>query len=367
MTNSLFNGTPRSTPSFYPSRPDNWRLASGPLNGYGTVAEGRKEEIALDVKQFAPFVSAGWNLEEKNIRPAQWLALLKSLVMLGADFFHVGYFNVTGTTGWPNGKGPNDPRGYIYQIAMPAYAQALASHTWEFLEKGVLLEDPLSKKSRMPFAFAASAPNHLVLVRKWKNQYLIFGSVQPNSNYQGNTPLEANTSIILEGHKIMFKIRRQGSMYIYNPSAKEAVFCQLDGWHQYEHPWYWKKSVEMEAENLEGVDSLSIITTRTASTESDFTNFDTYVRLEPGQVLSVSIPGKRTQTLFLSLIIKKETGNPIVRLKTKSGEIRKVVNMIENNRIILTEEELIMLQLKTSELLSLTVENGKVLIDKLVF
>ena len=113
--------------------------------------------MALGIKFFAPFISAGWNLEEKNIRPGQWLGLLKSMVMLGADFFHVGYFNVTGTTGWPNGKGPNDPRGYIYQAAMPAYAQAIASQVWEFLDKGVLLEDPLSKEKRMPFAFAASS------------------------------------------------------------------------------------------------------------------------------------------------------------------------------------------------------------------
>ncbi|HUN01311.1 MAG TPA: hypothetical protein PLS00_00540 [Niabella sp.] len=142
-SNSLINGSPRSTPAFYPARPDNWRLASGQLNGYGRIAEGRKKEMALGVKYFSPFVSAGWGLEENNIRPAQWLGLLKSMVMLGADFFYTGYFNVTGSTGWPNGKGPNDPRGYIYQAAMPAYAQAIASQVWEFIDKGVLLEDSL--------------------------------------------------------------------------------------------------------------------------------------------------------------------------------------------------------------------------------
>src|SRR5690606_5620820 len=128
-----FKGTPRSTPSFYPARQDNWRLASGPLNGYYSVAEGRGVEIGLGVKYFAPFVSAGWNLEENNIRPGQWLGLLKSMVMLGADFFHVGYFNVSGG-GWPNGVGPNDPRGYIYQLAMPGYAQAISSRICDFIE-----------------------------------------------------------------------------------------------------------------------------------------------------------------------------------------------------------------------------------------
>src|SRR5690606_4926132 len=147
----------------------------GALNGYGTVAEGRKKEMALGVKFFAPFVSAGWGLEDKNIRPGQWLGLLKSMVMLGADFFHVGYFNVTGGTGWPDGKGPNDPRGYIYQAAMPAYAQAIASHIWEFIEKGKLLEDPLSNNRNMPFSFNATNPNHLVIVRKLNQKFLIYG------------------------------------------------------------------------------------------------------------------------------------------------------------------------------------------------
>jgi hypothetical protein len=319
-TNSLFKGTPRSTPAFYPARPDNWRLASGPLNGYGTVAEGRKKEIALGVKHFAPFISAGWGLEEKNIRPAQWLGLLKSMVMLGADFFHVGYFNVTGKTGWPNGKGPNDPRGYIYQAAMPAYAQAIASQVWDFLDKGVLLEDPLSKEQRMPFAFEASASNHLVLVRKLDKKYLIYGTVQPSSNYKGNTALEATTSITLEGKKISFNIRRQGSMYVLDLSEIRPVFYQLDGWHQYEHPYYWTDNFLVEAENTQ-----ENVQRFTEGTDFDYANFTSFIRLNNNDMVNYSIQNREEKDGLQSLCVKcrRKAGNPVIHIQY-SGSSKKM-------------------------------------------
>lgn len=366
-TNSLFNGTPHSTPAFYPSRPDNWRLASGQLNGYGRIAEGRKKEIALGVKHFAPFISAGWNLEEKNIRPAQWLGLLKSMVMLGADFFHVGYFNVTGKTGWPSGKGPNDPRGYIYQAAMPAYAQAIASQAWEFLDKGVLLEDPLSKDQQLSFAFVASSYNHLVLVRKLDKKYLIYGTVQPSSNYKGNTEPEATTSITLEGKKVSFNIRRQGSMYVLDLSANHPVFYQIDGWHQYEHPWYWSKAIEMEAENADVRGTLNLITETNKGAEYDFANFNTYVELIPGKPAQLTIPQKRSGELSLCVFVKVSKGKPSILLKTSSGTVKKMIPPGNFTELTLSPEDLKTLQLKSGEELSLSSQNGNLFLDKLRF
>lgn len=323
-TNSLFNGTPRSTPAFYPARPDNWRLASGPLNGYGTVAEGRKKEMALGVKHFAPFISAGWDLEEKNIRPAQWLGLLKSMVMLGADFFHVGYFNVTGTTGWPNGKGPNDPRGYIYQAAMPAYAQAIASQVWAFLDKGILLEDPLSKEVRMPYAFAASASNHLVLVRKLDKKYLIYGTVQPSSNYKGNTVLEAITSINLEGKKISFNIRRQGSMYVLDISGNRPIFYQLDGWHQYEHPYYWTDNFSVEAESVPGN-----VQRLTEGTDFDYASFISFIRLSNNNTVNYKVENRDEKNAWQSLLIRCRRKKGIPTIHVQHGRFNKKMNIPE--------------------------------------
>ncbi|MBN8785535.1 MAG: hypothetical protein J0I84_00440, partial [Terrimonas sp.] len=366
-TNSYFNGTPRSTPSFYPSKPQNWRTGAGPLNGYGKIAEGRKKEFELGVKYFAPFVNAGWGLEENNIRPAQWLGLLKSMVMLGADFFHVGYFNVTGNTGWPNGKGPNDPRGYIYQAAMPAYAQAMASHVMDFLENGELLEDPNTNEQRMPYAFAASAPNHLVMVRKLGNRYLIFGTIQPNSNYKGNSDIEIKTQIEINKKKISFNIRRQGSMYILDLSKAQPLFWQLDGWHQYEHPYYWIKDVEIEAENADKIPEKSLITEAPNLQGFDFNNFTTYVRLSQNSKIQCRVPANRSKTHSLAIIAKVVDDNATLVVKTAFNSVAKKISNKMPKEILISVEEMKTLGLKVGDNLTISVNAGIVLLDKIKF
>jgi len=238
-----------SSPDFYPRYPNNWRTGQGSNNGYGNIAYGRATEIKLGDKLFSPFVSAGWGEEEKNIRPAQWLSLLKAMVMLGADFFYVGYFNVTGAGGkWPNGSGPYDPRGYAYQVAMPAYAQAMASHIRDFIAEGELLNPATPNDQANQFRFKGKAENELILVRKLGKKYLIYGSIQPNSNLKGNVPDETITQINLEGRELRFAIRRQGSVYVLDLSRSTPVMYQIDGWHEHKHPWYWQKATEIEAE-----------------------------------------------------------------------------------------------------------------------
>ncbi|GAB2680734.1 hypothetical protein GCM10027036_39040 [Flavihumibacter cheonanensis] len=243
------------TPDFYPSTPDNWATGRGALNGFGVISEGRKKEIELGDRFFSPFVSAGWGAEEKNIRPSQWLALLKSMVMLGADFFYTGYFNITGKNGkWPNGVGPYDPRGYIYQAAIPAYAQAIRSWVPEFFTKGKLLDPGDYSDTRKAFRYKGLAENELILVRKWNNRYLIYGSIQPSSNLKGNIPTSINTQIKLEGATIEFEIRKQGSLYVLDLTEKKPVFYQLDQWHQPEHPYFWNSSTLQHGVVYESVD-----------------------------------------------------------------------------------------------------------------
>ncbi len=244
--NSRFDGGIRSTPAFYPAEPSNWVFGRGPNAGYGIIAEGRKTEIDLGVKKFAPFISPGWGLEENNIRPSQWLGLLKSMLMLGADFYHVGYFNITNSKGkWTNGIGPNDPAGYAYQIAIPAYVQELLPYTNEFIEKGKLIKGDYTERGR-DFRLRGTAENHLIVARKLGNNYLLYGSVQKNSNLMNSVPDSAVTEISIEDQKIKFMIRPQGSLYVYNPDEK--TFIQLDKWHQNEHPFYWNPDIILEAE-----------------------------------------------------------------------------------------------------------------------
>jgi hypothetical protein len=270
------------SPDFYPSSPETWWQADGARNGFGIIAEGRKKEIELGDRSFAPFVSAGWSAEETTIRPAQWLALTKAMVLLGADFFYVGYFNITGKGGkWPNGAGPNDPRGYIYQAAMPVYAQALRSWAPDFFSKGNLLDPKQYSDPRFAFRFKGNADNELILVRKYQQSYLIYGSIQPSSNQPGNVPAQVITSIELDGQTVRFPIRRQGSIYILNLSGSSPVFYQLDGWHQYEHPYFWKKNMQVEAAVFFGSTGAVNIVTKNAK-GFDFTNAATVVQLKTG-------------------------------------------------------------------------------------
>lgn len=278
--NSAFNNINYSTPDFYPGTPRNWRLAAGSNNGYGALAEGRQKEIAMGVKLFSPFISAGWGKETDNVRPAQWLGLLKSMMMLGADFYYVGYFNVTGPKGWPDGAGPNDPRGYIYQVAMPVYAQETAARAFEFISKGTLLDPQKGKDRAYTFRLDGQKENQLIMARQLGKRYLIYGSVQPNSNLMGNGQIEESTSIRIGNQTIRFNIRRQGSVYVLDLSGASPVFYQLDGWHQYEHPYFWKQDFEIEAENPDNINTPgnNLIGTETGKNNYDFTGFTSYIR-----------------------------------------------------------------------------------------
>jgi hypothetical protein len=289
LLNRLTGNTCYPTPDFYPAYPANWRLGSGALNGYGNIAFGRVAEINLGDKLFSPFVSAGWATEEKNIRPAQWLSLLKAMVMLGTDFFYVGYFNVTGAGGkWPNGAGPNDPRGYAYQVALPAYAQALGSHAWDFITQGELLNPADAKDQANQYRFKGNAENELILVRKLGKKYLIYGSIQPNSNVKGNVPEQVITRIRLDNMDLRFAIRKQGSMYILDLSNGQRVFYQLDGWHDASHPWYWSKESVREAEIPDNQEySRNLRTEQAGAGEGDFSKSIAYFKLNNNK----DIPG----------------------------------------------------------------------------
>ena len=54
----------------------------------------RRAEIATGDRFFSPFIAPGWSeKEELNLRPSQDLAILKSLMVAGGEYIHVGWFN----------------------------------------------------------------------------------------------------------------------------------------------------------------------------------------------------------------------------------------------------------------------------------
>lgn len=355
------------TPDFYPRIPSNWRLSMGAFNGYATLAEGRRKEILLGDKFFSPFVSAGWDEEEANVRPAQWLSLLKSMVMFGSDFFYVGYFNITNVAGkWPNGKGPRDPRGYAYQVAMPTYAQAIRTWVPEFFDpKSELLNPRSLDETTNQFRFKGLVENELIMVRKSGNKYLILGSIQPNSNVPGNVPDAKRTEIILEGKKISFEIRRQGSMYVLDLSQKNPVFYQIDGWHQYEHPYYWDKKFVLEGELYSEKNIVSnIIQTNGIKNGVDFVNTTADVVLNKNTIVKYNniqlTKGKYKLEFLLNKTIRGVEGQFSIQVGDQVSELKYdgKSNIILTNFVLDKSVEDNSIVIKTLK--------GSILLDKII-
>ncbi|HOS48710.1 MAG TPA: hypothetical protein PLG57_08740, partial [Bacteroidia bacterium] len=283
--NKPINGQIYATPDFYPRWANNWLTGTSAWTGWKQIIEGRYYELQQNDKLYSPFIAAGWNAdEERNIRPAQWLGLLKALSMTGAEFFYTGYFNEAASYNPPN-PAPSNPAGYAWQAAMPSYAQAITSRYEDILRNGDLLpgDVPYSVSSTNPgYSFNAGDQRKLVVIRKHSSldKYAITGSIQPNSNMQGNAELEGEAKITLNGQNLQFNIRRQGSTYIYdntNPSA--PVFIQLDGWHEASHPSRWSKDFNLEAELYDNTPTnVAIKTQRPAGAiAGDFRNYTTYI------------------------------------------------------------------------------------------
>lgn len=267
------NGKYYSTPDFYPRWPKNWKDWTGAWHGWKWIEIGRKTEIKEGDYLFSPFVAAGWakNYEE-NITPGQWLGLLKCLSVIGAEFYYVGYFNLSAPF--------NNPSDYVWQAAMPAYAQAITSRFEDVLKDGNVLFD----ENHQPIISYPTWDNHvLITARKANNKekYVICGTYQPFSNDSAEIPESKNVSVNINGHSLSFEIRRQGSVYIYEKTPdNRIIFYQLDKWHENKHPERWSKDFCFEAEVADsGVTSNDIYTDKTGG-EGDYTNFTSYALLQ---------------------------------------------------------------------------------------
>lgn len=251
----------------------------------------------------------GWHWqEEKTFRPAQYLGWLKLLAAMGAEYYSVGYFNgrhpTMNQSGGYSCKQANCAaseccpfqmaQNYVWQLAMPAYAQATTSLWSDLLFDGELMvgDMPMARTSetcahpvcdystkfphiatRWPnythwlqpvnWRFWGGSQDVAIFVRKHKvhpGVYVVVGSVQPQSNYVGNTPVSVNATITLLQHSIdlTFEVRRQGSTYLLVTDAAARTvksFVQLDGWHSSKHPSFWAAEFSLEAELHDGASS----------------------------------------------------------------------------------------------------------------
>jgi hypothetical protein len=303
--NSKINNQCYSTPDFYPRYPYNWKNWKGPWHGLKWLQISRKTELDLGDNLFSPFVAAGWDsVEVNNIRPAQWLGLLKILGAMGAEYYYSGFFNT--------GKEVAKPENYIWQAAMPIYAQAITSHYEDILRHGNMLEDEnyiQYPKSDVPVVVRKSI--------KYKT-WVIACSWQTGSNFNKANEVEKEIKVDL-GHKVIkVKARRQGSVYVYSEENNQTVFYQIDGWHQYMHPSYWSKNIMLEAELY--ADKI----TTTENENDDYTNFISAVSVDSIVTIPFSFHGKATNMKSINIWLKNDVEANTVEIKLGQNNLGKI-------------------------------------------
>ncbi len=362
-TCSKINGSYYSTPDFYPRTPDNWKNRKGAWHGWKWIDDGRKIEIASGDKFFSPYVAAGWSTNpEEDMRPAQWLGLLKCLSVVGAEFYYVGYFNLK--------KPYTKPEDYIWQAAMPAYAQAITTHFLDIFRNGNVLFD-LEGNPIVTYPTNDDG-DVIVTVRKHlnKQQYIISATVQPASNTQ-QFALTKNIEIKLDGESFLINVRRQGSVYLFDKTSKPYVFYQLDKWHEYKHPDRWRKELIYEAEVFDTSSSSVSINTnyKRIYDKIDFTDFASNISLTNKQWVGYTIYSRDIEHLSNKIVVliyakSNDKGEGEIRINDWKKDFTSLKS--ENwNWIKIEIPKEVLMQEKYS-LLKIISSNDNLEIDKLI-
>lgn len=319
--NTQINGKYYPTGDFYPRWPNNWKAWSGAWHGLGWFADCKYYELQNGDDLMSPFVSAGWNIDETvNVRPAQYLAMLKILSNWGSEFFYAGYFSLAAP--FP------DSKNWGWQTVMPVYAQAVTSRYESILRNSTLLAGDvpryfLTSTTLQPnnpkYLFYTGNNSQLVSVRKLNGseKYVITAAQMVDANTINNAPMTSIGKFKLGNDSLTIEFRRQGSVYIYDatvPSAK--VLYQLDKWHQYEHPERWSKDFQFEAEVFDNNNSNAKIKTEVPSgtAPGDYKVFTSYISFtSTPTALEYNFTPRSSQTynLWVRARSKNATGGAI--------------------------------------------------------
>jgi len=335
---SRINGRYYPTGDLYPRWPSNWRSWASAWHGLGWFADCKYFELQAGDSLISPFVCAGWNIDEtKNVRPAQYLALLKVLSAWGSEFFYSAYFSLQAP--FP------DPKNWGWQAVMPVYAQGITSRYEEYLKAGTLLNGDVPRgylgtttlwPNNPKYLFNTGNNRQLVAVRKLNNanKYVITTAQMVDANTPGNAPMVSFGKFKLGNDSLFVAFRRQGSVYIYdasNPNSK--VFYQLDGWHQYEHPERWSSNLNFEAELFDNTNPGAVIKTEVpaGTAPGDYRNYTSYVSFN-----STSLPiqynfnarKSATYNFWVKARCNNSSGGAIIVNMT--GQTAKMIGCVNN-------------------------------------
>jgi hypothetical protein len=258
----------------YVTRPREWDEGAGSWHGLDWMHMVLPSQLAAGDALTAPFVSGGWAAqEEKNLRPAQYLGLLKCLAAMGANMYYAGFFQ-------PSDDGKFAPsQNWAWVAAIPAYAQAVTSLWAELLLDGGgelapgdlgmprlnynTPPDIMAPRNYRTWAGSQSVAVYVRRATDGSGTLLVVGTVQPQSSVVGNAPLALNATVQLPGAdgtpgetgpRLTLEFRRQGSTYLIKGDGDGGVgsVSQLDAWHEASHPAYWSSDIEIEAEVFDG-------------------------------------------------------------------------------------------------------------------
>lgn len=317
--NTKMRGSYYSTPDFYPGH-KTWNIweTHGPYHGLDAIRQGRAAELAAGDPYFSPFVCAGWFSDSLNFRPAEWLASLKALGMMGAEFYYPAYFNIAN----PSDHLPQDPRGYMYQVVMPCYAQAVTSRMEKlfFRSKGFVYQRNF---------------NRVLVYRKDSTAavYAIHASV-----FGGNGTAAAITGEVnIDGTILTLKFLPQGATYIYDKSdPANVIFYQLDAWHEPTHPYYWSKDFAFEAEVSDDSFPHVLRTERPENAAAnDYTTYTTFVRFskesQPPLVFDFE-PRQEADSVYYIWVRARSVLERSSLLLTIDGKTRVGITAINNGK-----------------------------------
>jgi len=336
--NTQINGKYYPTGDFYPRWPNNWKAWAGAWHGLGWFADCKYFELQNGDDLMSPFVSAGWNNDETvNVRPSQYLAMLKVLSNWGSEFFYSAYFSLAAP--FPNSK------NWGWQTVMPVYAQGITSRFEPYLRNGYLLTGDvpryfLTSTTLQPnnpkYLFYTGDSHQIVSVRKLNGveKYVITAAQMVDANTVNNAPMSSYGKFKLGNDSITVEFRRQGSVYIYDNTNQAAkVFYQLDTWHQYEHPERWSKDFNFEAEVFDNTNTAAQIKTELpiGVAATNFKTFTSYVSFNttPTAIEYNFTPrSSQSYSLWIRVRSKNSTGGAIS--VNVNGQTSKSIGCITN-------------------------------------
>jgi hypothetical protein len=295
-----------ATPYIYPSSAYRWYNTIADRHGISWLFEARQTEIDAGSPWSMPYVAAGWSyMEQKNIRPGQWLGLLKVMGVAGALTYVPAFFVIPSERGGSCAWGVcNDldcqesdstcaaqtvqnPNHHAWQTLIPSYAQAAVSRGEDILR---------SPSGQWLGAIATSSPAIAATAHRSGTRVLIAVALMPNENDGASYQVTTASAVVDIDHdgnaetpmkSLRLDARVQGSIYIADFATTPATVIQVDAWHDFTHPNWWSSDLVFDAEVFDAASDVRIASDAPGASSGDYRGLTGYVAVEAARASEV--------------------------------------------------------------------------------